>query len=85
MVVMTLKYNFRDAMMQSLVEHTSLDVQAYKPVILFLNGEYWGIYNIRGFDKYYLRYYGVSEEELVIMEGQNWLKVQRKMWHITEI
>jgi len=61
---------FRDAMMQSLVEHTSLDVQAYKPVILFLNGEYWGIYNIRErFDKYYFEnYYGVSEEELVIME-----------------
>ncbi len=61
---------FRDAIMQSLVEHTSLDVQAYKPVILFLNGEYWGIHNIRErFDKYYFEnYYGVSEEELVIME-----------------
>lgn len=62
---------FRDAMMQSLVEHTSLDIQAYKPVILFLNGEYWGIHNIRErFDKYYFEYYyGVSEEQLVLMEG----------------
>jgi hypothetical protein len=62
---------FRDAMMQSLVEHTSLDVQAYKPVIVFLNGEYWGIHNIRErFDKYYFEnYYGVSEEQLVLMEG----------------
>ena len=53
---------FRDALMQSLVEHTSLDIQAYKPVIVFLNGEYWGIHNIRErFDRHYFeQYYGVS-------------------------
>lgn len=62
---------FRDAMMQSLVEHTSLDIQAYKPIILFLNGEYWGIHNIRErFDKYYFEsYYGINEEQLVLIEG----------------
>ena len=28
-------------------EHTKVDVQASKPVILYLNGKYWGIYFIR--------------------------------------
>lgn len=28
-------------------EHTKVDVQAYKPTILYINGEYWGIYFIR--------------------------------------
>lgn len=62
---------FRDALMQSLVEHTSLDIQAYKPVIVFLNGEYWGIHNIRErFDRHYFeQYYGVSRDDLVLMEG----------------
>ncbi len=38
---------FRDAMTQSLVEHLSFDTQPYRPAIVFLNGEYWGVHNIR--------------------------------------
>jgi len=39
---------FRDALMTSLADGvTNLSVQAYKSVILYINGEYWGVYNIR--------------------------------------
>lgn len=39
---------FRDILMTSLVDGvTSLKVQAYKSVILYINGNYWGVYNIR--------------------------------------
>ncbi|MAU00233.1 MAG: dockerin [Anaerolineaceae bacterium] len=38
---------FRDAMAQSLVEHLSFDTQPYRPAVVFLNGEYWGVHNIR--------------------------------------
>ena len=39
---------FRDILMTSLVDgKTNLKVQAYKPIILYINGEYWGVYNIR--------------------------------------
>lgn len=46
---------FRDGMMQTLlVGQTDIDYQAYRPAIVFLNGEYWGIYNIREkIDGYY--------------------------------
>jgi len=39
-----------------------MDSQAYRPVILFLNGEYWGIHNIRErYDRHYLdRVYGIE-------------------------
>ena len=38
----------RDILMTSLVEGvTNLKVQAYKSVILYINGNYWGVYNIR--------------------------------------
>ena len=37
----------RDALMHTLVSHTQIDVQAYKPVVVYLNKKYWGIYNIR--------------------------------------
>lgn len=38
----------KDVVATSLVgEYTDVDVQAYKPVILYINGQYWGIYFIR--------------------------------------
>ena len=38
----------RDSLMTSLVDGvTNLKVQAYKSVILYINGNYWGVYNIR--------------------------------------
>ena len=38
---------FRDAMIQSLVKDTDIDIQAYRPAMVFVNGEIWGIHNIR--------------------------------------
>ncbi|GJM34737.1 MAG: hypothetical protein DHS20C18_37380 [Saprospiraceae bacterium] len=38
---------FRDGMMTSLVKNLDIDLQAYRPAVVYLNGEYWGIYNIR--------------------------------------
>ena len=38
----------RDAMMQSLVKNRmDIDYQAYQPSIIYINGKYWGILNIR--------------------------------------
>ncbi len=38
----------RDGMMQTLVkDRMDLDYQEYQPAIIYLNGEYWGILNIR--------------------------------------
>ena len=38
----------RDAIMQALVKgRMDIDYQAYRPVVLFLNGQYWGIHNMR--------------------------------------
>ena len=42
------KANMKDAMLSSLVyKHTGIDVQKCRPVVLYLNGEYWGVYFIR--------------------------------------
>jgi len=39
---------FREALIQSLaLNKIDLDGQAYRPAVVFINGEYWGIYNIR--------------------------------------
>ena len=38
---------FRDGFMTGLLEDRDLDIQSYRPAIVYLNGEYWGIQNIR--------------------------------------
>ena len=62
---------FMDAAAQSLVRHFNMDTQAYRPVIVFLNGEYWGIHNIRErYDKHYLeRVYGADPENIDYLTG----------------
>ncbi len=37
----------RDGMMTGLVKSLDLERQAFRPVVVFLNGEYWGIQNLR--------------------------------------
>ena len=61
----------RDEMMQSLVSHLNiLDTQAVRPAVLFLNGEYWGVYYIRErFDKEYLsEHYNLDDDRIAIIE-----------------
>ena len=44
-----------DGFLQSLMTGLIADTQAYQPVVVFINGEYWGIQNIRErYDRHYL-------------------------------
>ena len=64
------KTMFRDAFMQALMKNTNVDIQDYRPSIVFINGEYWGIHNIRErFDEYYLaNKYRLSPDSVTILE-----------------
>ncbi len=55
---------FRDSFMQSLLKDMNLDIQYSRPAIVFLNGEYWGVHNIRDrLDNRYLQtHYGLDDE-----------------------
>ncbi|UCH88729.1 MAG: CotH kinase family protein, partial [Thermoplasmata archaeon] len=61
---------FSDALMQSLTKDIDVDTQAYRPAIVFLNGEYWGIYSIREkVNKHYLvTHYGVDPDNIDLLE-----------------
>ncbi|MFH1197108.1 MAG: CotH kinase family protein [bacterium] len=37
----------RDGLMTTLVNNTEIDKQAFRPAVVFINAEYWGIHNIR--------------------------------------
>lgn len=59
----------RDPMMTSLMESTEVDVQAYKPVVLYINGNYWGVYYIREkVDEHFISsHYNVSPNDANIV------------------
>ncbi|GAJ97518.1 CotH kinase family protein [Geomicrobium sp. JCM 19055] len=61
---------FRDAMMQSLVEDLNMETQLYRPAKLYVNGEDWGLFNIRErYDNHYFRFaHDVSVEDLDLLE-----------------
>lgn len=62
----------RDAMMQSLIyDYTDVDIMAYRPAVLFLNGQYWGILNIREKmnEDYLENHHNVDPDNVDILEG----------------
>ncbi len=60
----------RDAMVQNLAAQIGLDTQAQRPVLVFINGEYWGIhYLVESYNEnYFTRHYGVDPKNLVVLE-----------------
>ncbi|MGD9611541.1 MAG: CotH kinase family protein, partial [Kiritimatiellia bacterium] len=60
----------RDLFLQSLAENTGLDRQYGRPTLVFLNGEYWGLHDLRErFDDGYAQHnYGLDELEYVQVE-----------------
>lgn len=65
---------FRDALMTSLVDDL-VETQEFRPVILFINGEYWGIHNIREriTEDYIADHNLLKKKDIVILESENQL------------
>ena len=63
----------RDAAATSLMEGTSLDFQAYRPVAVYLNGEYWGLHNLREKvnEDFLSSRHGFDKDEFTIMGRSN--------------
>lgn len=61
---------FRDVLMQDLVSDLNVNTQAGRPAVAFIDGEFWGIYNIRErYDKYYFaEHYGVDKDKVTLLE-----------------
>lgn len=63
---------FNDAFVQRMVSlsQTSIATAAYRPCVLYLNGEYWGVYALREhYDADYLEYtFGVDADDVVYID-----------------
>ena len=63
---------FRDALFNTLtIGQMDIDYQAYEPVVVYINGTFWGIYNIREkTNQYYAESnYGIDADEVDLLEG----------------
>ena len=62
---------FRDALLQEHIREMDVETQRYSPAILYINGEYWGVYNFRDrFDENYFKdNHGLRKNEYDLVEG----------------
>lgn len=62
---------FNDTYWQSLVEDTACSTQKSRPCVVYLNGEYWGLYLLQEdyTNDYMEDYYGVNKSDVVIYKG----------------
>lgn len=83
------KTMFLDGYLQSLLDEFKVDTQKFQSSILFINGEYWGIHNIRERqDEYYLEgRYGVDPDKVTILENNAVVSVGKKgdEWHYLDL
>lgn len=63
--------HIRDAMMQRLIRDLDIDYLEYRPAAAYINGKYWGIYNIREkiSEHYVAKRHGVDPDNIDMLEG----------------
>ena len=61
--------HIRDVYATQLVKETGIDYQEYRPVSVYINGEYWGKYNLREkINEHYIKaHYGYDKDSIIIM------------------
>lgn len=61
----------RDAYMQRVCRDMDVHTMAYAPVLLFINGEFWGVYNARErySPEYVESHYGVNKDNVALVES----------------
>jgi hypothetical protein len=62
----------RDGMITSLVRNMQIDRMAFRPAVVYINGEYWGIMNLREKpnEHFIAHNHGLSPDSISILENQ---------------
>jgi len=64
----------KDAVFERIIGGLDVSVMAYRPAVVYINGEYWGLYNLReSYDKNYLSTrYGIDPDSAdILMHEEN--------------
>ena len=65
-------YYFRDSVNQQLVADRDMAVQAMSECVLFIDGEFWGVYQIteQVGDSYISSHYGIDKDDVAIVKNK---------------
>jgi hypothetical protein len=81
--------HFRDGLFHEMVRHHDLDVDVlgYSPAVAYINGEYWGILNLRErIDTDHLSIkYGIPEDEILLMQEEVDRSIQGDTVHFDQL
>ncbi len=68
---------FKDALNAHLVRNMGLDYMGSQPIQLFVNGEYWGLYNLREKinEHYFKSHYKIDKDSVNVIMGR-WVRQQ---------
>jgi hypothetical protein len=68
---------FRDAAIQRVMDGLGFSTQAYQPVVLFINAEYYGILNFREHYSrdYFARLHGIDKDRVEILAVESGVKI----------
>ncbi len=69
--------HLRDGFLHELTRGYDLGQQAYRPAVVFLNGEYWGIQNMRerAEENFLAAHYGIDPDEVDLLKDR-WIPVE---------
>ncbi len=75
---------FRDMFVSVLTKDRAFCTMNYKPCVMFLNGEYWGVYWLteRYTDVYLKYYYGVDDDNIITIKNSKLTKENEADWSI---
>lgn len=70
---------FRDALVSAIAADTGIDRMSSRPAAVFIDGEYWGIHNVRDRidEGYFFHHYGLTDSQFTQLEvasagGRSW-------------
>jgi hypothetical protein len=65
------KTHMLDGLVSTLIQETAIDYQAYRPVVVFLNSKYWGLYDLREKidDDFLAANHGVKKKDIDLLEA----------------
>jgi hypothetical protein len=63
----------RDALMCNIAAEVNIDVQAYRPAVVFINGSYWGIHNVREkINEHFISsHYNIDPDSINLLENES--------------
>ena len=72
--------HFRDAFITGIGKEMGLEVQAYRPALVYVNGRYHGVMNLREklSSHYFEEHFGVHPDSIDLLEGRGYVKAGSK-------